>query len=80
MAGVFCLLLVHTETGVNRMTRKDYIVLAAALSSALENDVPAAAEAQHLFARIYSSICEELILDNPKFDEARFRRAVFVDL
>jgi len=62
------------------MTQKDYIVLAAALSSALECDVPDNADARLLFAKIYSSICEELLLDNPKFNEARFRRAVFVDL
>jgi len=78
MAGVFCLLLVHTETGVNHMTRKDYIALAAALKSAVDNTKTD--ESKQVFATIYSHIVQALADDNPRFDESRFRRAVFVDL
>jgi hypothetical protein len=62
------------------MTKKDYILIAAALKAALQIDgkdeyLPAYKVA---IRRVADTLCADLARDNPRFDRERFLRAAGV--
>ena len=59
------------------MTRKDYILIAAALKEALE---AGAFTPQEMHRNITSGIADSLALDNPRFDREQFLKAAGVQL
>ena len=61
------------------MTRKDYILIAAALKEALPPDtMPFPVSGPEMHADIAENLCRALARDNPRFDRERFLRAAGV--
>jgi hypothetical protein len=57
------------------MTRKDYKLIAARLKE-LGDDIYTTGQAS-VFDRFVSRLCADLIQDNPDFNSAKFREAVY---
>lgn len=55
------------------MTRKDYIVIAAAIRAGRQGTLSQAASIAA--DRIVDELCDALRADNPRFDTSRFREA-----
>lgn len=59
----------------NKMTRKDYELLAGAIGSAFDDIEAKGYDLDLIGTAIVSRISSALALDNPRFDEKRFTRA-----
>lgn len=57
------------------MTRKDYIATASILN-ALGRKIEAHTVERKAFIEAVESFCDLFALDNPRFDEDRFRKAI----
>ena len=57
------------------MTRKDYVLIAEAIKRANENWTGFAPEAGLAIEGLAKSLSVQLVIDNPRFDRARFLTA-----
>ena len=60
------------------MTRKDYVLIAAAIKQTVEDMEPLSVAAQAALIGVSLNIAIELVHDNPRFDRARFLDAAGV--
>ena len=62
------------------MTRKDYILIATAIDTAVRGTSDRTTEANHAFEMVVAALSSALEWDNPHFDTKRFKAAACATL